>query len=237
MPGLVESQNASSSLLGRRAEVEQEIGCSINDDIWIRMVDAEANYATVTRDSIGLKEWKDRNRKLKKLLKSNPETHIADKRDKRVLRFALAIHGDSTQNRRKALSLMQKEIHADEKSAKRSKASSDVSDQPVDEQAQAQFCWIDYPYPQTAAICAFADIFEDAGWEVKLTNTRDRHDFPEGLVNPTAFERFCFKFLFGLTIDEVRADTSDTSLKEGSFKYLQRIPDALKHRLKFFPKK
>ncbi|NRB01813.1 MAG: hypothetical protein HRU30_00975 [Rhodobacteraceae bacterium] len=229
MPGNGGYSVAATYFVDRRGDIEEMFGRRISDAGWYRLNSALLEAKAVPGpDAISFQTWKQRLRKLLKRLKSNeghgmdPPPGSLDATDIRIIRYA-QLHSEAQGSCFDALEEMHTIIAEDEERYKRLKADGTLYEQNDQGRLIHEFCWIEHPHDRTAAVVACHRVMQAEGLDVSLTYRPAMMSDGEGSLIPTAFEKFCFEYIFEISTEEVLAQTKDTHLKDGSFKHFQRV--------------
>ncbi|MDV4168229.1 hypothetical protein [Rhodovulum sp. FJ3] len=219
-----------------KESIEDIFDKEITPETWKRLQDANGNLNSRPAIFLTIREWKRRNSDLKKRSRENQDPILRDEIDKQVYDVARAYCGHLAETDWDVINQMQKLILRDEKKYKELKSQGlheefDDLGNPVND-----FCWLEGMHPETEAILSFYYIFEDAGFSPTISDLNEREK-PDEEIMPTAFENFCFVYVFSKSVREV----FDEKVKDGergnlSFKYFQRIRAALEWRGRVPPK-
>lgn len=205
----------------QKANIEAIFDVDFSESDWRRMQDAIWNMQRHTEGRIGLPDWKKRNTAQKKRLKSGLEhddQQIAD------LAWALQSHRASTLF--DCLTLMNKEILADEKAARSAKKAGTLYDRNLNGDPVHNFCWVEALHVQTEALISFFNILSSLDARPEYRNPRSLLRNKDQL-EPKSFEEFCFRYIFDFEYK------SDDSGGERFLCYLQRINSALEQGRKW----
>ncbi len=209
-----------------RISIEAMFDADISDDSYRRLRDAVWNGQIELYNRISLKDWKQRNSKLKKRLNDGLPCN-----DPEIFSLATAHHGTPERSELEIVHLMQKEILADERRYREVKKAGTLYAMDENGEWMHDFCWIEHAHRRTAAILSCGYILHDADFDVSLTDLRHPDRNSDDHIVPKPFEEFCFRYIFKLQNREIFQEEDRT---QG---YYQCIRDAGRARGKLFPER
>lgn len=206
---------------GQKASIEAIFDVDFRESDWRRMQDAMWNMQRHTEGRIGLLEWKARNTAQKDRLKLGLEHD-----DQQIAELAWSLQSHRASTLFDCLTLMNKEILADEQTARAAKKAGSLYDRDLNGDPVHDFCWVEAIHVQTEALISFFDILSGLGASTEYRNPRSLLRNKDQL-EPTPFEEFCFRYIFDFEYK------SGDSGGERFLSYLQRINSALEQGRKW----